>query len=83
MAGRRSRDRAMIDWQPVNGSERIVAEAYDEERDTIYVRFPNGVEWAYAACPRSTWETFTAPGQSRGQYINEVLNYKPNHRHSG
>jgi len=35
----------------VAGSSRIVAEAYDPEAETIYVRFPDGVEWFYAACP--------------------------------
>ena len=73
----------MFDWIPVVGSERIVAEAYDPETETIYVRFPNGVEWAYSACPQHIWEAFTAPGQSRGQYIASDLNYKPNGRHAG
>jgi len=73
----------MIDWIPVSGSSRIVAEAYDAETERIYVRFPNGVEWWYAACPRNVWEAFTAPGQSRGQYIHEFLNHKPNGRHAG
>ena len=29
------------------------------------------------------WEAFTSPGQSRGQYIHQVLNFKPNGRYSG
>lgn len=70
----------MIEWQPVSGSSRIVAEAYLLESETILVRFPNGVEWAYSACPKATWDEFTADGQSRGQYIAEVLNDKPNGR---
>ena len=49
---------------------------------TIYVRFPEGVEWWYAACPPHVWEEFTSPGQSRGQYISKFLNYKPNGRHA-
>lgn len=73
----------MIDWISVDGSERIVAEAYIEETETILVRFPDGVEWYYSACPRSAWEEFTAPGQSRGQYIAQVLNYKPHGRWHG
>lgn len=73
----------MIEWIPVSGSSRIIAEAYDAETERIYVRFPNGVEWWYAACPRNVWEAFTAPGQSRGQYIHEVLNHKPHGRHAG
>lgn len=70
-------------WAPVPDSDRIVAEAYDEEAEVIYVRFPNGVEWWYAACPPQVWDAFTSPGQSRGKYINDVLNHKPNGRHAG
>ena len=73
----------MIEWSPVSGSSRIVAEAYEEEAERIFVRFPDGVEWWYAACPRHVWDEFTAPGQSRGQYIHQVLNHKPNGRHAG
>lgn len=68
----------MIDWTPVEGSERIVAEAYDPETETIFVRFPNGKEWHYTNCPPHVWAEFTAPGQSRGKYIAQVLNFKPN-----
>jgi len=46
----------MIEWTPVSGSDRIVAEAYDPDAETINVRFPDGVEWYYAACPPDTWE---------------------------
>jgi hypothetical protein len=73
----------MIEWIPVTSSTRIVAEAYDPETETICVRFPNGVEWWYAACPPHVWEEFSSPGQSRGQYIHRVLNFKPNGRHAG
>ena len=73
----------MIDWRGVGNSSRIVAEAFDVEGERIYVRFPNGVEWWYAACTIEVWEAFCAPGQSRGKYIAEVLNFKPNGRHSG
>ena len=73
----------MIEWIPVSSSTRIVAEAYDPETERIYVRFPDGVEWWYAACPPHVWKEFTAPGQSRGQYIKRVLDFKPHGRHSG
>jgi hypothetical protein len=73
----------MLEWSPVPGSTRIVAEAYDADSETIYVRFPNGVEWKYSACPPHVWREFTAPGQSRGQYIRNVLDFKPNGRHAG
>lgn len=73
----------MIEWIPVTGSQVITAEAYDPETETIYVRFTNGNEWWYSACPPPTWEEFTAPGQSRGQYLNKVLKFKPNGRYGG
>lgn len=73
----------MIDWQPVAGSRRITAEAYLSEIETILVRFPDGVEWAYSACAPSVWQAFTAPGQSRGEYIATVLDAKPKGPWSG
>jgi len=72
----------MIEWIAVVGSKRITAEAYDATTETIYVRFPNGVEWRYAACSLEVWQAFRAPGQSRGKYIHDVLNHKPNGRHA-
>lgn len=68
----------MIDWKPVEASTRIVAEAYLPESETILVRFPNGVEWSYCACPQAVWDEFTADGQSRGGYIAAFLDAKPN-----
>lgn len=73
----------MIKWNPVEGSSRVIAEAYDPETETILVRFPNGTEWSYSACSPAVWEEFTAPGQSRGQYIAGVLDAKPNYRWNG
>lgn len=73
----------MIEWIAVTGSRRIVAEAYNAETETIYVRFHDGVEWKYEGCPLSVWEEFTRTGQSRGSYINEVLNHKHHGRHLG
>ena len=73
----------MIEWIPVTSSSWIAAEAYDAETETIYVRFDNGVEWSYSACPIHVWEEFTAPGQSRGRYFHQVLKFKPNARHTG
>lgn len=73
----------MIEWIAVGDSKRIVAEAYDAETETIYVRFPDGVEWWYSGCSPATWEEFTRPGQSRGQYISRELNYKSNGRYGG
>ena len=73
----------MIDWIPVTGSDRIVAEAYDAKSERILVRFPDGVEWWYAACSLHVWQEFTTPGQSRGKYVRAVLDHKPNGRHAG
>jgi hypothetical protein len=47
------------------------------------VRFPDGVEWYYAACPPAAWQEFTADGQSRGAYIARVLDAKHNGRWNG
>lgn len=73
----------MIEWIPVSGSSWITAEAYNLETETIYVRFRDGVEWQYPGCPPHVWEEFTAWGQSRGKYINDVLNYKQHGRYGG
>lgn len=73
----------MSEWTSVAGSSRIIAQAYVSEIETILVRFPDGVEWAYSACPPQVWEEFTAPGQSRGEYISRVLDAKPNSRWTG
>ena len=70
------------DWRPVV-SERITHEAYDASMERILVRFPDGVEWCYEACPPNVWDEFTTSGQSRGQYIHQVLNHKPHHRYDG
>ena len=66
-------------WQPVVSS-RITHDAYDPDTETILVRFPDEVEWCYEACPPSVWRAFTAPGQSRGEFIHDILDHKPNHR---
>ena len=68
-------------WRPVADSTRITHEAYDPATESILVRFPNGIEWCYENCPPEAWEAFTAPGQSRGEFIHEVLNNKPHHRY--
>lgn len=73
----------MLEWIPVTDSERVVAIAYDVNGETIYVRFPSGVEWWYSACPPQTWEEFTAPGTSKGRYIHQFLNGRPNGRWQG
>lgn len=70
-------------WIALDGSSRIVAEAYDEELGMIYVRFPNGVEWWHRGSPPTGREEFTAPGQSRGAYIKDVLDTTPNGPWSG
>ena len=67
----------MIQWNKVHGSSRILAEAYDAPTETIVVRFTDGVEWSYSACPRHVWDEFKRPDQSRGKYIAQVLDRKP------
>jgi len=73
---------AELEWIEVSDSKRIIAMAYDEEEEVIFVRFPKSeVEWCYEDCPPTVWEEFSAADQSKGSYIHETLNYKPNHRH--
>lgn len=71
----------ILNWVPVADSTRVVAIAYNAHTETIYVRFPSGAEWYYANCPVLTWEEFSAPGTSKGRYIAEVLNHRPNGPH--
>lgn len=67
----------MIEWISVLDSTRIVAMAYNEEQQTIYVRFPEGIEWWYGDCSQLHWEEFRfAP--SKGRYIREELDHHPN-----
>lgn len=70
-------------WIPVHDSTRIVAMAYDADSERILVRFPDGVEWQYELCPPDVWTAFSAPGQSKGGYIADVLDHKPNRRFDG
>ena len=69
----------MIEWIPV-ASAMIVAEAYDANTETIYLRFNDGAEWSYAACPANVLDEYSAPGLSRGQYFHRVLKFKPSAR---
>lgn len=73
----------MIEWIPVTGSKMIAAEAYDAETERIYLRFHDGTEWWYEACPPQVWQELTAPGQSRGKFFHAVLKHKPSGRHGG
>lgn len=70
-----------INWVDVADSERVAAVAFDPEQETIYVRFKrDGTEWWYSSCPAHIWEQFTAPGVSKGRFINEELDSHPNGR---
>lgn len=69
----------MIEWIDVADSQRVIAMAYDAISETIYVRFPNGIEWFYGQCPPSTWDEFRV--SSKGRYIRDVLDHRPNGRH--
>ena len=71
----------MIEWIPVSSS-RVSAIAYDSATETIYVRFHDGMEWAYQGCPPSIWAEFSSPTTSKGRFINDVLNFRPNGRHA-
>jgi hypothetical protein len=51
----------------VTNTSRVVAEPYLADTETILVRFPNNVIWAYRACPLSIWRSFTASSILKGQ----------------
>lgn len=55
----------------------VVAVAYDREGEKILVEFDNGVRYWYGECTPLTWDEFMAPGQSKGQYIHQVLEGHP------
>lgn len=65
------------EWQPVTDSVVVAADAYDPEIEAIFIRFHKGAEWRYDDCPPHVWDEYTAPGQSRGAYVNSVLKHKP------
>lgn len=67
-----------LDWIPVTDSSRITAMAYQAETETIFVQFPDGVQWQYGSCPPITWDEFRS--SSKGTYIKQVLNHRPNSR---
>jgi hypothetical protein len=54
--------------------------AYDAVAETIYVRFRNGEEWWYGSSPQSSWDEFMAPMTSKGRYIHDILDGRPNGR---
>lgn len=70
-----------LEWHDVDSS-RIVAEAYDPEAEIIYVRFTDGTEYCYEACPPHVLGAVHRAGAVQGTYINDVLNYKPRHKHT-
>ncbi len=72
---------APADWQPVAGSSRVIAIAYDQEHETIFVRFPDNVEWWYQGCSPEVWQRFSSPEVSKGRFIHQVLDRLPNGRY--
>jgi hypothetical protein len=74
--------RPVLEWTPV-ASTRITAAAYDAEAEVIYVEFPNGRRWWYAACEKPTWDEFINPATSKGSYIHNVLDSHPNGQYDG
>ncbi len=70
-----------INWIDVTDSERVVAVAYDQAQETIFVRFKKDeVEWWYGSCLPHIREQFTIPAVSKGRFIREVLDNHPNGR---
>ena len=67
-------------WIPVTGSSRIVAAAYESQRQAVHVRFPDGAEYCYEERSQNIWSQFITPGVSKGAFINSDLNKHPYHR---
>ncbi len=77
----RGAGKEMINWIEVTNSSRVSAVGYDDEEETIYVRFmKDGVEWWYGNCPPHIWEQLTMPGVSKGRFIHTELDSHPNGR---
>jgi hypothetical protein len=70
----------MFEWIPIV-STAMTARGYNPEAETIYIRFTDGKEWWYSACPQQVWDEFTAPGVSAGKFLHNVLKPKPNGRY--
>lgn len=70
----------MFEWIAVESSA-MTAIGYDPEAETIYVRFTDGKEWWYSACPQAVWDELNSPGVSAGKFLNAVLRPKPNGRY--
>jgi hypothetical protein len=68
-----------LDWIDLESST-VTSAAYDPDTEMIYVRFKDGGVYSYDQCPPHVWEEFTAPGQSPGKFLNEILRYKPYHK---
>jgi len=71
----------MFEWIAIE-SKAMTAIGFDPDAETIYVRFTDGKEWWYSACPQQVWEEFNAPGQSKGVFLNKTLRGKPNGKYS-
>lgn len=68
-----------VQWQAVD-SDRVTDIAYVVEERTILVRFPDGTKWYYSHCDPKIWARFVHPGTSKGEFIADVLDNKPNGR---
>ena len=49
----------MFEWIPIE-SKAMTPIGYDPEAEIIYVRFHDGKEWWYSACPQNVWDEFRA-----------------------
>ena len=70
----------MFEWIPIE-SAAMTAIGYDPEAETIYVRFNDGKEWWYSACPQNVWDELNTPGVSAGKVLHCALKAKPNGRY--
>ena len=72
----------MYEWVPISSSW-VAAAAYEREGERILVEFNDGARIWYGECTPINWEEFMAPGQSKGQYVHQVLEGHPYGRLEG
>ncbi|WP_157407309.1 KTSC domain-containing protein [Actinomadura atramentaria] len=74
---RRGDDSLLLPYRPTRSINpprpRTVAAGYDEETETLRVRFRDGTPWEYYGVSEQVWNEFRSTN-SPGRFINRVLN---------
>lgn len=74
---RAGRDERLLPYQPTPSINpprpRTLKAGYDENTQTLRVRFRDGTPWEYYDVPLTVWQNFTKTN-SPGRFINSTLN---------